>query len=137
MMQAADRSPGGPRWLLPADDDLIRAIGRAVYGFAQLERSVERAREALDDLRGGRPVGDAAGEPATQLLRVLDLYRDLKERRDGLLRARPHGANGDARRPGPGGGAAACAWRTEDVLRMARDFETAAIKANRMLRKHF
>ena len=131
MMQAADRSPGGPRWLLPADDDLIRAIGRAVYGFAQLERSVERARESL----GGRPVDDAAGEPAARLLRILDLYGGLKERRDGLLRARPHAGNGDARAPGPDGGAAACAWRTEDVLRMARDFEAAAIEANRLLRK--
>ena len=39
----AEPSPG-PRWLLPAEDDLIRAIGRAIYSFAQLERSVERAR---------------------------------------------------------------------------------------------
>ena len=126
---------GGPRWLLPADDDLIRAIGRAVYGFAQLERSVESAREALGGLRGERPGGDVAGERAAQLLRILDLYGGLKERRDGLLRARPHAGNGDARAPGLDGGAAACAWRTEDVLRMARDFEAAAIEANRLLRK--
>ena len=53
MTRAVERSPGGPRWLLPAEDDLIRAIGRAVYGFAQLERSVERAREALDARPGG------------------------------------------------------------------------------------
>ena len=146
MTRTAEQRPG-PRWVLPAEDDLIRAIGRAVYGFAQFERSMERAREALDGPPGGRFDGGAAedaapalegaaDEPAAQLLRILVLYRGLEERRDGLLRARPHGADGDARGPGVAGGASACAWRTEDILRMARDFEAAAIEANRLLRRH-
>lgn len=126
----AEPSPG-PRWVLPAEDDLIRAIGRAVYSFAQLERSVERAREALGGSPAGRPNGHApegaAGETAAQLLRVLGLHRDLKERRDGLLRADPRG---------PEGAAAACAWDTEEILRLARASEAAAIEANRLLRKH-
>lgn len=146
MSRIVEQRPG-PRWLLPAEDDLIRAIGRAVYGFAQFERSIERAREAL-----GAPLGpcsddravedavpapeDAAGDPAAQLLRLLVRYRDLKAKRDGLLCARPHRPDGgDAGRSGLDGGAAH-AWRTEDVVRMARDCEAAAIEANRLLRKH-
>ena len=126
MTRAVERS-SAPRWLLPADDELIRAIGRAVYSFAQLERSVERAREALGEPPGRRPDDRVAGEAV--LLRIVAQYSDLKDRRDALFRPRPHGpADGVAP-------AAACAWRTEDILRMARDFEAAAIEANRALRK--
>lgn len=130
MTRTAERSPG-PRWLLPAEDDLIRAIGRAVYSFAQFERSVERAREALGEPPAGHPEDrapeGAAGEAAAQLLRILGLHRDLKERRDGLLRADPRGLGTAA--------GAACAWDTEEILRLARASEAAAIEANRLLRK--
>ncbi len=66
MTRTAEQRPG-PRWVLPAEDDLIRAIGRAVYGFAQFERSVERAREALDGPPGGRFDGGAAEDAAPAL----------------------------------------------------------------------
>ena len=141
-----------PRWLLPAEEGLILAIGRAVYGFAQFERSVERAREALGGLLGGRSDGHEAerdallalegmanarspdGGTAAQLLRIFKLHRDLKSRRDRLLRVRLPGPDSDAQRPGLVGGAA-CAWRTEDILRLARDIEAAAVETNRLLRK--
>ena len=141
-----------PRWVLPAEDGLILAIGRAVHGFAQFERSVEHAREALGGslgrcdgqeteedallaLEGMAKARSPDGETAAQLLRIFGLHRDLKSRRDRLLRVRLPGPDSDAQRPGLAGGAA-CAWRTEDILRMARDFEAAAIEANRLLRKH-
>ena len=107
MTGLVERGPG-PRWVLPAEDDLIRAIGRAVYGFALFERSVERAREALGGL--------------------------LKSRRDRLLRVRLPDPDSDARRTGLIGGAA-CAWCAEDILRLARDIEAAAVETNRLLRK--
>jgi hypothetical protein len=131
MTRTVERTPG-PRWLLPAEDDLIRAIGRAVYSFAQLERSVERAREALAGSNAGRANGHAAGELGAQLSHILGRYRELKERRDGLLR----GEGGGAGRSGLDSGPAACAWSTEDILRVARESEAAAIEANRLLRKH-
>jgi hypothetical protein len=141
-----------PRWVLPAEDGLILAIGRAVYGFAQFERSVERAREALDWLLGGRSDGREAGEGAllalegmanvrspdgeipAQLLRIFGVYRDLKSRRDALLRFRPANPDAGARRSDSGGGAA-CAWCAEDILRLAREIEAAAVETNRLLRK--
>ena len=140
-----------PRWLLPAEDGLILAIGRAVYGFAQFERSVEHAREALGAplgcCRDGRETEEDAvpalegmaaarspdGETAAQLFRILDLYRDLKSRRDGLLRFRPANPDTGARRCASGGGAA-CAWCAEDILRLAREIEAAAVETNRLLR---
>ena len=155
-------SPGGrtwavdessaPRWLLPAEDGLILAIGRAVYGFAQFERSVESAREALDGLLGGRFDGheteeDAMlalegmasarspdGETAAQLLRVFGLHLGLKSRRDRLLRVRLPGPDSDAQ-PAGLAGRAACAWCAEDILRLARDVEAAAVETNRLLRQ--
>ena len=140
-----------PRWVLPAEDGLIRAIGRAVYGFAQFERSVERAREALGGLLGGRSNGheteedallalegmaDARspdGETAAQLRRIFGLHRDLKARCDRLLRVRLPDQDSDAQRAGLVGGAA-CAWCAEDILRLARDIEAAAVETNRLLR---
>ena len=141
-----------PRWVLPAEDGLILAIGRAVYGFAQFERSVEHAREALDGLLGGRSDRHEAGEDAllalegmanarspdgetfAQLLRIYGLHRDLKSRRDGLLRIHRPDPDSDAQRAGLVGGAA-CAWCAEDILRLARDIEAAAVETNRLLRK--
>ena len=141
-----------PRWVLPAEDGLILAIGRAVYGFAQFERSVERAREALDGLLGGRSDGHEAGEAPllalegmanarspdgetfAQLLRIDRLHRALKSRRDGLLRIHRPDPDSDAQRAGLVGGAA-CAWCVEDILRLARDIEAAAVETNRLLRK--
>ena len=151
MTRVVEQGPG-PRWVLPAEDDLIRAIGRAVYGFALFERSVERAREALGRLFGGEVGGhtkeeDAVvalegmagdrspdGEIAAQLLRIFGLHRDLKSRRDRLLRVRLPDPDSDARRTGLIGGAA-CAWCAEDILRLARDIEAAAVETNRLLRK--
>ena len=141
-----------PRWVLPAEDGLILAIGRVVYGFAQFERSVERAREALGGLLGGRSDGHEAGEgamlaleavasarppdgeTAAQLRRIYGLHRDLKSRRDGLLRIHRPDPDSDAQRAGLLGGAA-CAWCVEDILRLARDIETAAVETNRLLRR--
>ena len=142
-----------PRWVLPAEDGLILAIGRAVYGFAQFERSVERARAALGGFLGGAVAGGRAaerdvvlaleavasarspdGETAAQLLRIFGLHRDLKSRRDGLLRFRPANPDTGARRCASCGGAA-CAWCAEDILRLAREIEAAAVETNRLLRK--
>ena len=141
-----------PRWLLPAENGLILAVGRAVYGFAQFERSVERAREALGGLLGGRsdgheteedaklaPEGMASarspdGETAAQLLRIFALHRDLKSRRDRLLRVRLPDPDSDARPTGLAG-RTACAWCAEDILRLARDIEAAAVETNRLLRQ--
>jgi hypothetical protein len=47
----------GPRWTIPTEDGLLLAVGRAVYGFAQLERSVERIRQGLPGMLGGRFAG--------------------------------------------------------------------------------
>ncbi len=141
-----------PRWLLPVEDGLILAIGRAIYGFAQFERSVERAREALGGLLSGRSDGHEAeedallalegmasdrspdGETAAQLRRIFGLHRDLKSRRDRLLRVRLPGPDSDAQ-PSNLLGGAACAWCAEDILRLARDIEAAAVETNRLLRK--
>jgi hypothetical protein len=143
----------GPRWLLPSDDGLILAIGRAVYGFAQFERSVECARQAVIGLLGGAVAGGHSveksalptlermararspdGESAAQLLRIFGLYRDLKARRDSLLKIGRPDPDEDARRTGVLG-QAACAWCAEDILSLARQIEAAAVETNHLLRK--
>ena len=152
MTRVAEQRPTSPRWVLPAEDGLILAIGRAAYGFAQFERSVEHAREALGRPLRGRSDGheteaDAMlalegmasarspdGEAAAQLRRIFGLHSDLKSRWDRLLRGRLPDPNSDARRADLVGGAA-CAWCAEDILRLARDIEAAAVETNRLLRK--
>ena len=152
MTRVAEQRPTSPRWVLPAEDGLILAIGRAAYGFAQFERSVEHAREALGRPLRGRSDGheteaDAMlalegmasarspdGEAAAQLRRIFGLHSDLKSRWDRLLRGRLPDPNSDARRADLVGGAA-CAWCAEDILRLARDIEAVAAATNRLLRK--
>ena len=74
------------------------------------------------------------GGAAAQLRRIVGLHGDLKSRRDGLLRGRLPDQDSDAHRAGLVGGAA-CAWCAEDILRLARDIEAAAVETNRLLRK--
>ena len=142
----------GPRWLLPAEDGLLLAVGRAVYGFAQLERSVERVRQALPAMLGGQLAGlspeemaaeleaaRAAGPPdaglPTEFARVLRRYCGLRAWRDGLLGLPGQGS--DALCRGGHSDEPPAVWRAEAVSRMARDIEITAAEANRLLRKHF
>jgi hypothetical protein len=153
--------PGSaPRWRIPAEDGLLLAVGRAVYSFAQLGRSVERVRQDLLKVLGDRFAGlsperavaeleasllaeggpQEGGLPA-DLARVLRRYCGLRAWRDGLLGLRPQGdspsGNGAAANQGSGqDGEPTALWRTESVSRMAREIELTATEANRLLRKH-
>jgi hypothetical protein len=76
----------------------------------------EQQRIAVVQRARRRPRGGAArhaGLQLDELLRVLGLHRGLE-----------------------GAAAAACAWDTEEIPRLARASEAAAIEANRLLRKH-
>ncbi|MBL6081380.1 hypothetical protein JMJ56_25625 [Belnapia sp. T18] len=144
-----------PRWVIPATDDLIYAIGRVVYNFAQLERSAETMRR----LGAGRPscrlpnlswkcfvqelehvVADAPDgeELPSQMLRLSRRYIELRVRRDALLGATSQmqlpQAEGSMTRLGSDG-ATAHAWPLNEILRTARDIELTAIEINRLLRR--
>ena len=124
----------GNRWLMPADNDLINALGRAIYNFAQLELSVDHVRRKLCGVVGTLSVEGVAvalerdadalpwdGELVARLLRVMRRYQELKPRRDRLLCLPQHG---------PG------AWCVTDILALAHQFEVAGIEANQVLRRY-
>jgi hypothetical protein len=144
-----------PRWAIPATDDLMCAIGRVVYNFAQLELSAERIRRMgagrppcnppstswvcfaaeLEHAVAGAPDGE---ELPSQLLRLSRRYIELRIRRDALLGITPQMQLPPAEGPmtclGPNG-TTAHTWSLDEILRTARDIEFAAIEMNRLLRR--
>jgi len=154
-----EASPG-PRWVIPSEDGLLLAVGRAVYGFAQLERSVERLRQGLPAMLGGHFAGlspeqalteleassSAAGEAPedglrVELVRLLRRYCGLKAWRDGLLGLQVQRDASPAEAALCGGPAQGdeppVSWHSEAVSRMARNIEITAAETNYLLRRHF
>ena len=144
-----------PQWVMPATNELIVAIGRVVYNFAQLELSVERMRRVvagraacgpptaswecflaeLEHAAADAPDGD---ELPPQLLRMSRHFVELRARRNALLGLAPQAPEPWAERPvarAAPDGRAAHAWPLDDILRTARDIEFAAIEINRLLRR--
>ena len=129
-----------PKWAIPATNDLIYALGRVVYNFAQLDVSAERLQRGLADRLGlgppnisleqtvaeleGATVREAAEDLPSQVLRMCRRYIELKARRDELLCIPSHGVVADA-------------WSLEKTLKTAHDIEIAAIEVNRLLRRFF
>ena len=126
------------QWTMPVDNDLISALGRAIYNFAQLELAVGHMRQRLCDLMGGNIValpledvavvleGDTGALPwdrevVAKLRHIMRRYRELKPKRDRLLCAPQHD-------PEP--------WRTAEILALAHVFEVAAIDTNQALRRY-
>lgn len=118
--------PGSdPRWRIPAEDGLLLAVGRAVHGFAQLERSVGLLRRDLPGMLGDRFAGlspeqaiaelealSCAGDgspgdgPPTDLVRILRRCCSLRDWRDSLLGLVARQGRSPALAPGQGHGPA-------------------------------
>jgi hypothetical protein len=144
-----------PHWAIPATNELITAIGRVVYNFAQLELSAERMRRgATSRAAGGSPSASwecflaelehaAADAPdgdelPSQLLRMSRHFVELRARRNALLGIAPQAPEPPAETPvvrAAPDEKAAHAWPLDDILRTARDIEFAAIEINRLLRR--
>ncbi len=134
---------------MPADNDLISAIGRVIYNFAQLELCVGHIRRKLRGVarvEGISPENTAVElegaigalpwdrELVARLLQILRRHRDLKLRRDRLLCLSQHESVGTVR--ACGGEVAPELWRATDILSLAHACEVATIEANQVLRRY-
>jgi len=135
---------------IPADPEYLHAVGRAFYNFAYMEWGVIYGIARLKGCPLWEvPVHEPGGTVAAALGRAIkgtnlcltpDLLADLKKlvdafrravkERNNLLHANPFTDEGGAQRLG---GKGHRKWRTEDVLRAAKQFEDLSYEVGRLL----
>jgi hypothetical protein len=150
------RSSGDPTLSLydfrtPADPEYLHAVGRAFYNFSYMEWGVVYGIASLNECPLWEvPVHEPGGTVAAALDRAIkntklklpnDLRTDLKrlvgsfraavKERNNLLHANPFTDEDGAQRLG---GKGHRKWRTQDVLRAAKQFEDLSHEVGKLMR---
>jgi hypothetical protein len=140
-----------PKFRIPADDDYLLALGRAVYNFAYMEAGFVWAIRRLGDrTTTGLPFHETGATmeakfrkavkttklalPAKLRAELLDLaaeFGDAVDDRNNLLHATPFTAKGGAQRLS---GKGHRQWMTRDLYAAAKRFEELSLKSGDPLR---
>lgn len=133
---------------IPAEDQYISAVGRAVYNFAYLEWVIVGVADKLkpgfiggvSNLTAGqiadqaihivtaRPSADAVVQE--RLVAVTNRFKELTVRRNQLVHGNPITATGGEQCLYYSGRSGTTTWAVSDILDLAKQFEDAAIEAN-------